>query len=110
MQQQSLFSGEDLQATPAVARARRDDPETSHLAAEQITNSGKVAEHHRIIAALVRKHPGLTTGELSEKTTELSHEQIWRRMSELEELNAVIHGAKRLCKVRKTLCRPWFPK
>lgn len=109
MTQLDLFDGHDL-AAPVVARARRDDPETSHLAAEQINKSGKIAEHHQIIAALVRQYPGLTTGELSEKTTELTHEQIWRRMSELEELNTVIHGAKRLCKVRRTLCRPWYPK
>lgn len=109
MQQTAFLDGQDM-TTPVVARARKSDPETSKIAAEQITKSGKIAEHHQIIAALVRQYPGLTTGELSEKTTELTHEQIWRRMSELEELNTVIHGDKRLCKVRKTMCRPWWPK
>lgn len=94
----------------ATARARRDDPETSHIAAEQINKSGKISDHHEIIVELVRQHPGSTTGELTQYTTELKHQQIWRRMAELEEMNLVIHGDKRLCKVNKTLCRPWYPK
>lgn len=109
MQQTTFLDGNDL-VQPIVARARAHDPETSHLAAEQVESSGKADAHRNIIVELIRQHPGSTTGELTQYTTELKHQQIWRRMSELEEMNYVIHGDKRLCKVNKTLCRPWYPK
>lgn len=109
MQQTTFLDGQDL-TTPIVARARKHDPETSHLAAEQIERTGTANDHRNIIAALVRQYPGSTTGELSIHTPELTHPQIWRRMKELEEMNLVIHGDRRLCKVNKTQCRPWFPK
>lgn len=109
MQQATFLDGLDL-TTPVVARARKSDPETSKLAAEQIESSKKAEAHRNIIVSLVRQYPGSTTGELSVHTPELTHPQIWRRMAELEEMNLVIHGDKRLCKVNRTLCRPWYPK
>lgn len=72
-----------------VRRARRNsDPEASHLAAEEIVNSGTAATLRAQVLQAVRKWPGRTAGELGDLSG-LGYDRVWRRVSELEQLGLV---------------------
>lgn len=79
MLQQALFTD-----TP---RARRNDPETSHLAARRIKVSGKLANHQHLIKAAIRRRPGMTYTEIAE-VTGLERHAVARRLKELEPVHA----------------------
>lgn len=111
MNQLSFLDGTDLTA-PVVARARRADPETSHIAAEQIEANGTAQDHRNIIAAYLKQHPGQTNGEIAEGCG-LDYSQVHKRMKGLEAMNLVIRGAKRYCTTKGRTGRmytSWFPK
>lgn len=55
MNQLSFLDGQDLTA-PIIARARRDNPATSHEAAAKVEASGKATSHRNILANFVREH------------------------------------------------------
>lgn len=110
MTQMSLFDGHDL--TAPVASARRNDPETSHLAAAEIESTGTAQDHRNIIAAYLKQHPGHTNGEIAQGSG-LDYCQVHKRMKELEAMNLVIRGAKRYCTTEGRTGRmytEWFPK
>lgn len=111
MQQTTFLDGQDL-TTPVVARARKSDPETSHLAAAEVENNGTAHDHRNIIAAYLRKHPGQTNAEIAEGSG-LDYAQVHKRMKELEAMNLVIRGGKRYCTTEGRTGRmytSWFPK
>lgn len=67
---------------------RISHPETSRIAEEKITKSGKRQTHCQIILNTLRQHNGSTTKELAatkELQGVLTHAQIWRRMNDLVE-------------------------
>lgn len=88
--------------------ARQDDPEASHLAAEEITASGRRQNQQREVLALVVRHPGRTSLELS-RAGALDRYVIARRLPELEEGGLVLRGEQRLCSVGRRLATIWFP-
>lgn len=90
--------------TPA---ARATDPDTSHLAAEEITASGARAEQQAQTIAAVREHPGCTMSELARRTG-LDRYMLGRRISECETAGAVFRGLKRRCLVTGRMAEPWF--
>lgn len=79
MLQQALFTD-----TP---RARRSDPETSHIAAARIKVSGVLANHQHLIARAIRAQPGMTYTEIAE-VTGLERHAVGRRLKELQPLHA----------------------
>ncbi len=79
MLQQTLFTD-----TP---RSRRNDPVTSHIAAERIKASGRLANHQNLIAQAIRRRPGMTYTEIAEFTG-LERHAVGRRLKELEPLHA----------------------
>lgn len=89
--------------TPA---ARNTDPQSSHIAAENITKSGRRVGQQAQVAQLVRLSPGSTSAELSRKTKKLDRYQIARR---LPELKGVRKGVPRHCGISKQLCETWWP-
>ena len=91
--------------TPA---ARNTDPQSSHIAAENITNSGRRVGQQAQVALLVKRHPGLTSAELSRKTEQLKREQIARRLPELEGV-LIERGVPRKCGICKISCDTWWP-
>jgi hypothetical protein len=98
MNQQAFNFG----AAPSVRRietqiSRANDPESSHLAAESITSTGKRQSHLEIIIAAVYAHPGCTAGELM-RYTGLTHVQIDRRTGDLRVSGRVQFGAIRACR------------
>ncbi|GGA00273.1 hypothetical protein [Dyella caseinilytica] len=78
--------------------SRANDPVSSHLAAEQITQTGKRQSHLELIVAAVYAHPGCTAGELTQYTG-LTHVQIDRRTGDLRMSERIVFGAIRQCRV-----------
>ena len=85
MLQQALFTD-----TP---RARRNDPTTSHTAADRIKTSGKLANHQHAIKAAIRSRPGMTYTEIADFTG-LERHAVARRLKELEPLHATRGDAR----------------
>lgn len=82
---------EQLELLGSVARARRTDPVSSHLAAERVETIGK-AQAQRIEAlSAVARHPGRTSAELSELTT-VDRYVLARRLPELRAESRVRNG------------------
>lgn len=94
-------------ATPA---ARATDPVSSHLAAEEMTRSGKRAYQAERVLDLVRKHPHHTSLELAQYGT-LDRYQLARRLPDLVALGLVERSREpRLCAVGKRPAHTWFAK
>ena len=64
--------------------ARNTDPETSHQAAKAITESGRRKSLAKAALECVQQYPGLTAGEVGDKTG-LGYHKVWRRCSELKK-------------------------
>jgi hypothetical protein len=91
--------------TPA---ARATDPESSHLAAEQITRSGRRGQQLALTIASVRSFPGYTSQELAEKT---GHDRymLARRLPEAVIAGAVKKGIIAECSVTRRKALLWWP-
>lgn len=95
--------------------ARRDDPDTSHMAAERSTRSGKRQAGIRRIVAAVREHPGATSAELA-KIVGMDRVEAGRRCPDAREQD-LIHNPtdargepiKRRCSVAGTPAITWLP-
>lgn len=99
MQQQALFTD-----TP---RARRRDPETSHLAAERIKASGALGHQQAAVLAAVREWPGMTAVELA-KLAKMDRYAVSRRTAELAGVK-IRKGQARTCTVNGTPMVTWWP-
>lgn len=102
--QRTLFDGSDL----LTARARKSDPITSHLAAEQIEESGDAESHRRILLAAVRQWPGKTCGELAHLVL-MRREPCGKRLPELRRAGLVRNGPERICSEQGTRQMTWEP-
>jgi hypothetical protein len=88
--------------------SRANDPESSHIAADTITSSGRRQTQIEIIIEAVYAHPGCTAGELS-RHTGLTHVQIDRRTGDLRATGRVHFGAIRACRVIGSLMQTLWP-
>jgi predicted ArsR family transcriptional regulator len=85
-------------------RVRNTDPDTSHAAADQATDLA--TKHHGIIIAALEQ-PG-TIYDIAART-DLDHNAVARRMSELERMDLVYtDGQKKGASGR--MCRVWVRK
>lgn len=89
--------------------ARAKDPETSHIAAEKITESGKRVAACNIILAVLQEKDGLTSKEISARC-DLDRHQCGRRMVDLEQSNLIRRGEKRFCTVDGGQALEWWIK
>lgn len=89
-----------------VPRSRRDDPETSHAAADRVRRSGVLRGHQQAILEAVRARPGLTYLELSQFTG-IERHAVARRLKELEPVH-LKRGPARLVAGGKP-CLTWWP-
>lgn len=87
------------QPTPEWPLARSTDPTTSHLAAERLTATGERDRQRAIVLALVLDHPGKTSLELGELSTELDRYQVARRLGDLANAGLLRKGSSRLSMV-----------
>jgi hypothetical protein len=87
--------------------ARGTDPESSHLAAERITQSGKRSSQQDEAVRLVTSYPGHTAAELAE-FSRLDRYQLSRRLPEIERIH-VHKGSMRECRILGSQCVTWWP-
>ena len=102
-----------------LARARRNDPSTSHAAAERVRSSGALRESQLIVRDAVRRWPGKTAVELGRlldgtPCREIPREDHWwrieasRRLAELDPVH-VRRGEPRICSIAGTSQGTWWP-
>lgn len=85
-------------------RVRNTDPDTSHAAADQATD---LATKHHLIIIVALETPG-TIYDIAART-DLDHNAVARRMSELERMDLVFtEGKKKGASGR--MCRVWVRK
>lgn len=87
------------------ALARREDPATSHEAAEAI--AGRLPTLQQEVLALVIRHPRRTCSELADLGGYRDPRKVGRRLPELEALGMVKRLPKRACAVTKTPAAVW---
>lgn len=102
-----------------TARARHQDPGTSHQAADQVRRSGALRESQIVLRDAVRRWPGKTAAELGRlldgtPCREIPREDHWwrieasRRLAELDGSH-VRRGEPRTCSIAGTNQATWFP-
>jgi len=97
-----------MDATPNIQTpaARRDDPESSHLAAEHVTATGLRRSQQQRTLEAVRANPGKTSAELA-AITGLDRFMLARRLPELEPL-WVAKGVMVTCTVTRRRAHCWW--
>ena len=93
----------DLFAATPVARAT--DPDTSHLAGEDVTDSGARSRQQRMVLQGLVRYPNLTTRELAARMNVCRY-TVARRMPELAPIYVSVVG-KRRCTVTGRTAQVW---
>ena len=88
--------------------SRRTDPETSHIAECEITDSGGRDKQCQEVLEAVRKSPGSTAVELASMHG-LDRYAVSRRTSDLEAKCLVVKGDRRKCRINKSQMVTWYP-
>lgn len=83
-------------------RSRRNDPETSHRAADRIKRRGMLAGHQHAIRMAVTERPGMTYREIAAHLG-MEPVAVGRRLKELEGVWLVTDG-------ERDGMRIWWPK
>lgn len=96
-------------------RARKDDSETSHQAADTVRRSGELGKHQRTVLEAVVRWPGRTSAELGKLIADSRGEDVvlWRyrvgrRLSELAPVH-IRRGRPRTCETSGNAAGTWFP-
>ena len=86
--------------------ARNNDPESSHLAGEEFTESGKRKSMTEYVAGLVKSHEGSTASELAAKCGKC----ICKISKRLNDANGVLikKGESRKCTVSNRMVDTWW--
>ena len=91
-----------------VPGARASDPSTSWAAVAVINEDGSRRTQGQIVLSIVRRHPGLTTGEISERFFDGSMRSS-KRLADLKNLGLVKHGVPREFKGSGRKQVTWWP-
>lgn len=91
-----LFDPDIAVLTHAPAGASRTDPATSREAAEAVKTDGTLTAARMAVLQALRRFPGSTSRELSERAG-LDRHDVARRLPELERLGFVVKGEPRIC-------------
>lgn len=105
--QQCLFPIPNVPRVETQA-ARNTDPDTSHEAAERITESGERARQAQRVLLCVTLYPGRTSAEIAGLMF-AERQMPARRLPELVTAGAVERGPKRKCAVAETNAITWWP-
>jgi CRP-like cAMP-binding protein len=90
------------------ARARRNDPSTSHQAAADAELSGRAASHRSDVLDHVRACPGSTYREIARRVN-LDPVEVMRRLGDLQRSGEVQKGLAVVCSVCGRRCSTWLP-
>lgn len=85
---------------PGADIARTSDPESSHDAARELTESGARVSQNDQARTFVERWPGCTADELADLTG-WSRERLARRLSDLRNKGFVRQGEIRPCRVKR---------
>lgn len=88
--------------------ARTTDPISSHLAADEVKQSGARAKQARAVLVGLRKYPGLTSRELS-LAMGADRVMVARRLPDLADAGEVERGEMRKCQIVGRLAQTWWP-
>jgi hypothetical protein len=104
MTQQELFAS-PIEVALATPVARRSDPESSHLAAREVTDSGRMEGQCLGVLALLKKHPLSTSLELGQHGYDRF--VCARRLPQLERAGLVARRSPRICTVGNRKAVTW---
>lgn len=90
------------------ARARRYDPETSHVAAARVERRGSAEAQRALCLSAVLDHPGRTAAEIA-RITGLERHAPSRRLPELRDAEYIQVGPSRVCEVTGNPSMTWYP-
>ena len=97
-----------MSITIETPNSRNTDPETSHLAGQEITASGKRQSQIIKVAQIVELAPGLTSRELS-RVSPMDRYTIARRLTDAETAGKVKRGNVRQCQIANRKALTWWP-
>ena len=89
--------------------SRKNDPESSHEAEAEITDSGKRVIQCRQVLAAVREDVGCTAVELS-RLHSIDRYAVSRRTADLEDQGLIMKGMRRKCSINKRMMVTWYPR
>lgn len=91
----------------ATAQSRRNDPQTSLIAAERHERSGALGGNCAIVLELVRTHDGWTYRELAE-LTDLDRHEVMKRLNDLRNADLIHKGPDRKSRVGRGEMTTWW--
>jgi len=91
------------------ARARRTDPETSHMAADYVEKSGTASKQREMCLQAVLEKPGQTAAEIG-RALDLERHAPSRRLPELRAAGLIRNGEARKCMVQGRQSLTWWPQ
>ena len=101
-----------MQTNIQTQAARNSDPISSHIAAGDVTASGKRQTHIRILSEIVANNPGMTSAEIafmvSDKHPDLNRHEVARRLSDGKG-TTLRQGVSRKCHRANRMCITWWP-
>lgn len=94
--------------TPA---SRATDPETSHQAELQFTESGERSKQQSEVYQMVRRNQGCTSKEIAQREG-VDRYMVAKRLPELEKAGYVFRGQARPCQAAgsKRKAAPWYTR
>ena len=109
IRQESMFDRPLRRIETPAARASDDD--TSHIAADIHTASGKRHSNMAAVVGMVTASPGHTSAELAHlhRHLGLTRHEVARRLPEAVTAGAVTKGYKRRCAANGSLATTWWP-
>jgi hypothetical protein len=98
---------DQLEQRPPIAR--KTDPDSSHLAAEEVTVSGRRDAQKEIVLVAVKKYIGATSAELAAHYG-FDRYMVARRLPDLEKDGDVAKGQElRVCQISGRKAVTWWP-
>lgn len=94
-------------AASRLPLSHRDDPASSHEAAEHLRRSGRLAAQKAAVLAALRQCDGSTHGELG-RIMGCDWLVAARRLPELERAGHVRKGEVRTCRIKGSRCTTWW--
>jgi hypothetical protein len=101
-----------MQTNIQTQAARNSDPITSHMAADDVTVTGKRQSHIRILSEVVANNPGMTSAEIafmiSDKHPDINRHEVARRLADAKGCT-LRQGVSRKCRQSRRMCITWWP-
>jgi predicted transcriptional regulator len=95
----------DIRGYPVASR--KTDPETSHMAEAEVTDSGGRDKQCQQVLEAIRLDPGSTAVELGHRFG-IDRYAVSRRTSDLESRGLVEKGERRACRINGSQMVTWF--